>query len=201
MFELRIIDKLKFDFLTMYLSCHNSLSLLNEVTLGTLTISVLASSLVTLEPWYETMITTPGTFGPSQRILSWVHLCNKWSVIVRLSCISEVLSETGRVAISAILFKWTSSVAYCGGSQHQVASWDDILTQFSLDGYIRDTYYWAPIGWYLPPVCSSAPMLLPIMSQMNSWVNTISIMFHWPHSDPLNKYQFHHYQLTLSYNT
>ena len=75
--------------ITHYLSCHDSLSLLNEVTLGTLTISVLASSLVTLEPWYQTMIPTPGTLGSPQRILSWVHLSKYPTVLYQWGAVSD----------------------------------------------------------------------------------------------------------------
>lgn len=55
-----------------YLGCHDPLSLLYEVTLGTLAISVLAGSLVSLQPGDHSVVTTASTLGSPQRVLA-VH--------------------------------------------------------------------------------------------------------------------------------
>ena len=58
----------------MYLSCHDSLSLLDEVALGALAVPVLAASLVTLEPGDDPVVSASGTLGPPEIVLSRVHL-------------------------------------------------------------------------------------------------------------------------------
>ena len=55
-----------------YLGRHDSLSLLDEVTLGTLAVSVLAGSLVSLQPGDDPVVPTPGTLWSPQRVLA-VH--------------------------------------------------------------------------------------------------------------------------------
>ena len=57
----------------MYLSCHDSLSLLDEVALGALAVSVLTAPLVTLEPGDDPVIATAGALGSPERILSGAH--------------------------------------------------------------------------------------------------------------------------------
>ena len=56
-----------------YLGCHDPLSLLYEVTLGTLAISVLAGSLVSLQPGDHSVVPTPSTLGSPQRVLAVHH--------------------------------------------------------------------------------------------------------------------------------
>ena len=55
-----------------YLGRHDPLSLLDEVTLGTLAVSVLAGPLVALQPGDDPVVPTPGTLRSPQRVLA-VH--------------------------------------------------------------------------------------------------------------------------------
>ena len=56
-----------------YLGRHHSLPLLDEVTLGTLAVSVLAGSLVSLQPGDHSVVPTPSTLGSPQRVLAVHH--------------------------------------------------------------------------------------------------------------------------------
>ena len=55
-----------------YLGRHDPLSLLDEITLGALAVSVLAGPLVALQPGDHPVVATPGTLRSPQRVLA-VH--------------------------------------------------------------------------------------------------------------------------------
>ena len=84
----------------LYLSGHDPLSFLNKVTLGTLAVSILACSLVALEPRDEAMVPTASTLGSPQRILSGVH-CGNCDNPCKTDCLSSPIHKISCWGIDA----------------------------------------------------------------------------------------------------